>query len=83
MLCEYIDAALARATYDVIQDEEPFYGEVQELKGVWATGRTLEACRRNLAEAIEGWVLIRLTRNLPVPPLDEITVIPPREMNVA
>lgn len=67
MLSEYIDAALSKARYEIIEDEEPFYGEVTELQGVWATGKTLEECRRHLAETIEGWVLVRNSRGLEVP----------------
>ncbi len=48
MLTEYIREALNRAHYEIITDEEPFYGEVPELGGVWATGRTLEECRSRL-----------------------------------
>ena len=42
MITEYIEAALARAKYEIIEDEEPYYGEVPGLNGVWATGKTLE-----------------------------------------
>ena len=45
MLRDYLRAALERAHYELIDDAEPFYGEVPGLKGVWATGETLEACR--------------------------------------
>lgn len=83
MIREYIDAAMARARYEIIQDEEPFYGEVPELQGVWASGKTLEECRRNLAEVVDGWVLVRLARGLPIPPLGDVTLAPPREMLVA
>mgnify|MGYP000880249333 FL=1 len=41
MLTEYIEEALRRARYELIDDEEPYYGEVAELKGVWASGKTL------------------------------------------
>ncbi len=64
MLREYIQTALERAHYELIADEEPFYGEVPELAGVWATGKTLEACRSNLESAIEGWLLVRILRRL-------------------
>lgn len=67
MLSDYIKAALERAHYELIEDEEPCYGEVPELKGVWATGETLEACRDNLESTIEGWLLVRLSRNLSIP----------------
>ena len=64
----------------MIEDTEPYYGEVPELKGVWATGRTLEECRDNLKEVIEGWVLLSLRRNLSVPPLGEYEI---REIEAA
>jgi predicted RNase H-like HicB family nuclease len=67
MLLHYIQAALDRANYELIEDEEPFYGEVPELAGVWATGITLEACRNNLAEAIEDWLLFSVAKGLPIP----------------
>jgi hypothetical protein len=50
---------------------------------VWASGKTLEECRRNLAEVVDGWVLVRLARGLPIPPLGDVTLAPPREMSVA
>jgi predicted RNase H-like HicB family nuclease len=68
MLLEYIEAALEKARYEIIQDEEPYYGEVPPLPGVWATGKTLEDCRRNLADAIEDWVLFSVAKALPIPP---------------
>jgi len=67
MLRDYIRVALEHAHYELIEDEEPFYGEVPELKGVWATGETLEACRNNLESTIEGWLLVRLSHSLGIP----------------
>jgi len=64
---EYIEAALSHAKYEIIKDEEPYYGEVPGLKGVWATGKTLEECRENLREVIEGWIVVRLRKNGSVP----------------
>ncbi|MQL51455.1 type II toxin-antitoxin system HicB family antitoxin [Desulfofundulus thermobenzoicus] len=69
MIVEYINAALREARYEIIKDEEPYYGEVPSLEGVWATGKTLEECRQNLAEAIDGWIIIRLRKGLPIPPV--------------
>ena len=71
MITQYIEAALNRARYEIIEDEEPYYGEVPELEGVWAAGKTLEECRRNLAEVIDGWLVVRLRRGLEIPPLGE------------
>jgi len=83
MIREYIDIALQQATYELINDEEPYYGEVTLLQGVWATGKTLEECRSNLAEVIDGWILIRLARGLPIPPLGKTRITLPQEMSVA
>lgn len=71
MLLEYIQEALKRARYEPIKDEEPYYGEVPELPGVWATGRSLEECRENLREVIEGWLMVRLQKGLPIPALGD------------
>ena len=83
MIVEYIEAALARANYEIIRDEEPYYGEVPGLKGVWATGKTLEECRRKLAEVIEGWIIIRLKKGLPIPPLGKYRIKEPRELSIS
>ena len=69
MITEYIQAALNKAKYKIIDDAESYYGEVPGLDGVWATGKTLEECRRNLAEVIDGWIVIRLRERLPIPPI--------------
>ena len=78
MLTQYLQAALDRARYELIEDEEPYYGEVPELPGVWATGATLEACRRNLASALEDWLLFSLAKGLPIPALGEVVLNQPR-----
>jgi predicted RNase H-like HicB family nuclease len=65
MIIEYIQTALEQARYEIIEDEEPYYGEVDDLPGVWATATTLEGCRRNLAAAIEDWLLFSIAKGLP------------------
>ena len=67
MLLQYIETALEFAHYEMIEDEEPFYGEVPQLEGVWATGKTLEECRHNLAAAVEDWVPFSAAKGLPIP----------------
>jgi len=82
MLLKYIQTALDRANYELIEDEEPFYGEVPDLAGVWATGKTLESCRNNLAEAIEDWLLFSIAKGLPIPALGEVSIQFPEEVSV-
>ena len=54
-----INAAMERARYEIIEDDEPYYAEIPEVKGVWATGKNLEECRRNLAAALKLWHLFQ------------------------
>lgn len=61
----YIAEAMSRAAYELIEDEEPFYGEIPGLQGVWATGPTLKACEANLQAALEDWML--WSREAPLP----------------
>lgn len=71
MISEYIQEALNHAKYEIIHDEEPFYGEVSELQGVYATGNSLEECRTQLKEVIEGWIILSLQKHLPIPKLGQ------------
>ena len=80
MLTEYVEEALRLARYEIIDDAEPYYGEVRELEGVWATGKTLEECREHLEDVIEGWILVSLRKNLPVPRLGKCEI---REIEAA
>ncbi len=82
MLIEYIEEALNRAHYEIIEDEEPFYGEVKELPGVWASGATLEECRKNLKDTIEGWILLSIKKELPIPKLGNKSIDIEAESNI-
>ena len=83
MISEYIKAAMKNAHYEMIEDEEPYYGEIPELKGVWATGKTLEDCRGNLSENLEGWILVRNSQGMEIPEINGYKVITPKVMKVA
>jgi predicted RNase H-like HicB family nuclease len=66
MLAEYMDEALSRARYELIDDpDEPYYGEVSDLPGVWASGTSLESCRAQPKDVIEGWILLSIKNSLP------------------
>jgi len=68
MIRRYLDAALDRARYTELEDGG-YCVEVRGLRGVVATGRTLEICREQLQEVVEEWVLVRVARGLDVPAL--------------
>lgn len=67
MPLDYLTAAIEQAHYEILEDEEPFYGEIPALQGVWATGGSLEACRRNLMAALEDWVFFSIYRGEEMP----------------
>lgn len=74
MIIEYINAAMKQARYKIIKDDEPYYGEIPSCRGVWATGKTLEQCRENLEDTLEGWIVVRLQHGLTIPTLRGKTI---------
>jgi predicted RNase H-like HicB family nuclease len=72
VLTEYVQAALKKAKYKILTDDGSYYGEIPELRGVWANADTLEECRNELREVIEDWLLISISRSLPIPVIDGI-----------
>jgi predicted RNase H-like HicB family nuclease len=73
MLTRSVDKALRRTQYRPLEDGS-YCATVRGLKGVIATGTTLEACRDQLAEVVEEWVLVRVSQGLGVPALDGAVV---------
>lgn len=71
---EYENAALRRAEYEVLPDGTVF-GRIPALRGVWASAPTLEACRAELREVLEGWMRLRLADDLALPEIDGLTPI--------
>jgi predicted RNase H-like HicB family nuclease len=72
MVRQYIDAAMRRARYEILPDDSTFYGEIAGFDGVYANASTLEACRDELEEVLEEWVLFRVSRNLDLPTVDGV-----------
>jgi predicted RNase H-like HicB family nuclease len=68
MITAYIQAAMRHAHYEILEDNEGFYGEILGFQGVWANAATLEACREELQSALEDWIVVglRLGHTLPV-----------------
>ena len=66
MLTEYIQAALAQARYELLEDGT-YYGEIPACEGVYTNAPTLEECREELREVLEGWIVLglRLGHKLP------------------
>ncbi len=80
MLTEYIHAAMRKATYELLEDNT-FYSEVAECPGVWANASTLEACREELQDALEGWIILGLRLDHTLPILDGIDLNSVKEVD--
>ncbi len=63
MLTKYIQAAMHRAKYEILEGDEGFFGEIPGFDGVWSNAATLEECREELAEVLEEWILFHLAAN--------------------
>jgi predicted RNase H-like HicB family nuclease len=70
VLTEYINAAMAKAHYEILGGGEGFCGEIPGFQGLLAQADTLEACRGELFSTLEDWLLFRISRQLPIPVVD-------------
>ena len=74
MIQEYLQKAMQTANYEMVEEEEGFYGSIPSAAGVWATGSTLEECRQELLELLEEWVLIGVAMGHELPEFDGISL---------
>lgn len=73
MLTRYIEAAMSKATYEILEDGT-FYGEIPQCPGVYANTKTLEDCRSELQEVLEGWIILGLRMGHTIPPIGEVSL---------
>jgi len=73
MLTQYIQAAMMKATYELLEDGS-FYGEIRPCTGVYANADTLEACRTDLQEGLEGWIVLGLRLGHTIPRIDNVSL---------
>ena len=73
MLTEYIQSALKRAHYEMMENGH-YWGDIPGLKGVWADGETLEQCRETLHEVLEDWLIVGLRHNHRIPIIEGINL---------
>lgn len=74
MLAEYIQAAMQRATYKLLDDDEGYFGDIPGFQGLWANAPTLETCQAALEEALEEWILLGLKLGHPLPEIKGVTI---------
>lgn len=72
MLLAYIGKAIEKAEYKRLEDNS-WFAEIPDFPGVWANGVTVEACRQELLEVLEEWLLLKLRDRDPIPLADTMT----------
>jgi predicted RNase H-like HicB family nuclease len=83
MFSDYVARALEAATYEPIEEDGTYWGEIPGFQGVWGVGATIERCRADLKDALEGWLVLGLwDHDETLPVLDGLSLIPQRvELN--
>jgi predicted RNase H-like HicB family nuclease len=68
LIVEYVEAALRHAKFETIPEDGTVFGTIPGFQGVWANAETVAACREELAEVLEGWLLLGIANhdNLPI-----------------
>ncbi len=72
MLTTYITAAMRRARYEILPENEGYFGTIDLLPGVWANAASLEACRDQLQEVLEEWIVLGLRMEHDLPEIDGV-----------
>jgi predicted RNase H-like HicB family nuclease len=75
MLTAYIQHAMSKANYEIVEDGQ-YYGEIPGFDGVWAQSATLESCREELQSALEDWLVLGLRLGHALPVVDGIQLAP-------
>lgn len=73
MLTRYIQAAMSKARYEIL-DDGTYYGKIASCRGVWANAKTLEACRQELQEVLEEWLMLKMKDGDPIPAIEGISL---------
>ena len=71
VLSDYVDEALAQATYEKLEDAS-YGGRVPPCPGVVAFGSSLRECENELRSTLEDWILVGLQLKHPLPVIQGI-----------
>ncbi len=74
MIRQYIKAAMANATSEILSDNGTVYCEIPVCPGVYANAKTEKECHAVLEEVLEEWLLVRIWRRLPIPEVDGVKI---------
>ncbi len=69
---------MRQAVYELLSDGT-FYGEIPGLSGVFANAANLEACREELKDVLEEWIVLGLHLGHHIPPVNGVELVVERE----
>ena len=72
-LTEYINAAMALAEFDKLEDGS-FAGRIPKCKGLIAFSKTLKGCEDELRSTLEDWIIVGLKFGHRLPVINSINL---------
>jgi predicted RNase H-like HicB family nuclease len=69
----FLEAAMNNAQYEKTEDGD-WFASIPGLAGLWATGPTIEATRKDLYEALDGWIEVTTKTGNRVPTVDGVSL---------
>jgi len=73
MLTEYIQIALKKAQYKILENGT-WFAEIPVFEGVWANAKTVEECRYELQEVLEEWLVLKIRDRDPIPEIEGLEI---------
>jgi len=73
MLAEYIQKALEKAQYKVLEDGT-WLAEIPGFEGVWANATTVEECRHEVMEVLEEWLVLKIRDRDSIPEIEGVGI---------
>ena len=61
MINDFIKTTLINAQYELL-DDSSYCGSIPGFRGVLANAKTLRECKKELAEVLEEWLLVKISR---------------------
>ena len=58
-LTDYIHPVMRLAHFEIMENGR-FCGSIPGFQGVWSEGATLEECRDEMVEAMDGWLIVKM-----------------------
>ena len=74
MLTEFIEWAMKKSKYEILEWGEWFYWEIEWFAWVWAQSDTLEGCRIEIKEVLEEWILIKVRKHTFIPKVESYDI---------